>query len=193
MFRFFIREYRLDNGKSTGVAQMGTDVFRAHVMEQTSVGSRVASLIVKLINEERAGKDIDRDALKKTTRMFRKMGYDGIVEREIVNAAQVHYRTFAEQMTQQCSVAEYMSAVEESLVRELSRVKHYLWKSTEQQLSLVIDQEMISTRIDFILGHSTDGFDAMVQNDRFGDLGRVYGFLKRNGHHHEKLILRYVG
>ncbi|KIZ00668.1 cullin 3 [Monoraphidium neglectum] len=166
----------------TPVFQLGLDLWRDHVVHNATIQQRMLATLNDLISRERAGEVIERSLLRATTQMLVDLGpavYEADFERPFLAGAADFYAKEAQAFVASCDCPQYLRKAERRLGEEVDRVKHYLDASTEAKITRVVENELIREQMRALVDMEGSGLVAMLEGDKYEDLGRMYGLLKR--------------
>ena len=98
-------------------------------------------------------------------------------EKPFLAASADFYRAEAQQYIATSDCPDYLRKAEERLREEVERVKQYLDAGTEAKITTVVQTEMIGRQMK-TLTEMPSGLVQMLENDRFGDLARMYSLFR---------------
>ncbi|WWD18765.1 hypothetical protein CI109_103220 [Kwoniella shandongensis] len=150
--------------------------------------SRLTQAVLRQIEQQRNGEDIDSGLLKKVIDSYVSLGLDEAdvqrqnldVYKEFFQApflatTEQYYRAESSAFVSSNSVSDYMKKAEDRLQEEADRVNLYLHDDTRADLKAKCEAVLISE-------HNTllwEEFQSLLDADRVDDLGRMYGLLSR--------------
>eukprot|EP00005_Dracoamoeba_jomungandri_P001963 CAMPEP_0174261182 /NCGR_PEP_ID=MMETSP0439-20130205/11275_1 /TAXON_ID=0 /ORGANISM="Stereomyxa ramosa, Strain Chinc5" /LENGTH=759 /DNA_ID=CAMNT_0015345615 /DNA_START=55 /DNA_END=2334 /DNA_ORIENTATION=+ len=150
--------------------------------------TRLTNALLQLIEKERDGEQINTHLVSVVINAYVRLGlnkekpkettleiYQSHFEEEFLIATEVYYTAESTQFIATNSVAEYMKKVETRLTEEQRRVQQYLNPATEVELIQKCDRVLINKHIDVL----RQDFQNMLDDDKIGDLTRMYKLLHR--------------
>ena len=170
---------------------------------------RVRTGTLRLVEEERDGKDVDREAIRSCVEVFKVVGglersqcltvatvekllkrdqdlsiYRSEFEEPFLLESQQYYEKKAE-IWREDSVPAYLKRCEKSLADELERASRYLHPNTEPALVLRVEKALLSGVKGSIQTELVErvgtGMLAMLHGDQRDDLKRMFDLFSREG------------
>ena len=164
---------------SKSLKEMGTSLFRTHLLAHSSVLANVVSATLALIEQERRGEATKRSVLKVVLRMFMELGlYEEPFETQFLESSRAFYEKEGQRLVAELNVADYLNHVGKRLSEETERVSHYLADTTRPLLIVQVEQPLIKKHVSKML---QDGFNALAENRRVEDLTHMYLLIERVG------------
>jgi hypothetical protein len=118
---------------------MGLDLFRRHIVQNTLVQTRTVEGLLMLIEKERQGDAVDRTLLKSLLRMLSDLQiYPEAFESKFLAATERLYAAEGQRLMQEQDVPEYLAHVNKRLNEEDERLLHYLDPATKYESSVVL-------------------------------------------------------
>ena len=176
--RFYVKYHSLPLLEMAGVRKFKELVFDV-------IKADVCNAILALINQERDGAVIDRGLIKKCIELFESMGmgtldvYNADLEVHLLNATREYYARKATAWIQDDSTPTYLIKTETAIDEERARVTNYLHPETEQKLIRVLEEEVLEKREMELLEKEHSGCRALLTNDMYEDLSRMYRLFAR--------------
>jgi len=176
--RFYVRHHAVPLLEMAGVMKFKELVFDV-------IKADVCNAILALINQERDGAVIDRGLIKKCIELFESMGmgtldvYNADLEVHLLNATREYYARKAAAWIQDDSTPTYLIKTETAIEEERTRVTNYLHPETEQKLIRVLEEEVLERRELELLEKEHSGCRALLTNDMYEDLSRMYRLFSR--------------
>jgi len=176
--RYHVKYQQLPCLHDAGMKKFKTIVF-------DGVKKEVTAAILAFINDEREGRVIDRDLIKKCIDVYVKMGmgnldsYESDFEAPLLEASREFYGRNADTWIVDESTPSYLKRVETILNEEVTRVANYLAPSTETKLMQTLEKEMLEKRKMALLEREGSGCRAMLTNDMYDDLSRLFRLFAR--------------
>ena len=178
IFLVLDRCYILQNTSIPSIWDMGLELFRSHIINNTIIQTKTTDGLLALIQKEREGQSIDRQLIKSLLRMLSDLQvYTTVFESHFMKASHQLYSNEGQQMVQSCKVLEYIRHVDKRLNEETERLSLYLDHSTKKPLISCLESELIARHTSFML---TKGFDDLVDQGRTSDLKLLYNLISRN-------------
>ena len=176
--RFYVKYHALPLLENAGVRKFKDLVFDV-------IKTDVCNAILALINQERDGAVIDRGLIKSCIELFESMGmgtldvYIADLEVHLLGATREYYARKAAAWIQDDSTPAYLIKTETAIDEEKVRVKNYLNPETEQKLIRVLEEEVLEKRETELLEKERSGCRALLTNDMYEDLSRMYRLFSR--------------
>jgi cullin 1 len=155
----------------------GYSIFNQCVFEEHKKNAR--SAILKEINSERQGDQIDQDLVKGIIEMFIDLGignlnvYTTEFEECLLSASSDYWVRQSTGWLQEDSFPEYLRKAEAALNAEEQRVTNYLHRSTLPKLKNVVIQALLATTQSSLMEKETSVV-YLLDNDKREDLARVH-------------------
>lgn len=177
-------------------------LFRDHIL-RNSLGSAaeqlgrpfivfdiVNAVLLDLINMERDGDIIDRNLVRQVTSMledlyetdeeFENMKlYLTIFEPLFLKASEVFYRNECEKLLREANASTWLRHTQRRLREEQDRCGTSLSILTTENITHVVEQELIVAKLDDFLAMEGSGMKSMIDNDRHEDLSILYQLISR--------------
>jgi cullin 1 len=176
--RYHVKYQQLPCLNDAGMRKFKTIVY-------DGVKKDVTTAVLTCINDEREGRVIDRDLIKKCVQIYIKMGmgnldaYESDFEVAFLDATREYYARNADHWIIEESTPSYLKRVEAILEDEVTRVANYLSPTTETKLLQTLEKEMLEKRKMALLEREGSGCRAMLINDMFDDLSRLFRLFSR--------------
>ncbi|KMZ75284.1 putative Cullin-1 [Zostera marina] len=177
-FFYYLDRYFIARRSLPPLYEVGYSCFRDLVYQDINV--KVRDSVIKLIDNEREGEQIDRSLLKNVLGIFVEIGmgnmtsYENDFETEMANDTAGYYSRKATNWIVEDSCPDYMLKAEECLKREKERVSNYLHSSSEQKLLEKVQHELLSVYASQLLEKENSGCHALLRDDKVDDLSRMY-------------------
>ena len=150
--------------------------------------SKLAVAILRLIERQRNGENIDQGLVKTVIEAFVSLGiddsdpdkpcldvYNDYFETAFIEATRTYYKHESEAFLSEHSISDYLRKAEERLREEEDRVDRYLHSQSRKILTSTCEQVLIQAHSPLIQG----SFQSLLDNDKEMDLQRVYELLSR--------------
>ncbi|KIK69633.1 hypothetical protein GYMLUDRAFT_34019 [Collybiopsis luxurians FD-317 M1] len=150
--------------------------------------TKMASAVLRLIEQQRNGETIDQGLVKKVVDSFVSLGLDETdtnkacldvyrehFETPFIDATEKFYKKESESFLAEYSVSEYLKKAEERLKEEEDRVDRYLNTQTRKALISKCEQVLIREHAALMW----DSFEKLLDYDKDEDLQRMYALLSR--------------
>ncbi|WVQ73430.1 hypothetical protein IAR50_003002 [Cryptococcus sp. DSM 104548] len=161
--------------------------FFKHFADQGET-SRLTQALLRQIQAQRNGEDVDNSLLKKVVDSYVSLGLDDAdaqrvnlteynkhFEQQFLTATDSYYRAESAAYVASNSVSDYMKKAETRLQEEADRINLYLHDSTKNALKTRCEKTLIEEH----QGVMWDEFQALLDADRVDDLARMYALLSR--------------
>uniref|UniRef100_F1KTC7 Cullin-4 n=1 Tax=Ascaris suum TaxID=6253 RepID=F1KTC7_ASCSU len=186
VFLFLDRTFVLQNSTVASLWDVGLEIFRDVIMNNDRIRKRTTDDIMKLIETEREGAQIDRQLVKSLLRMMSSLGiYQSVFERRFLETTTALYENEGRNLSRDLEVPAYLLHVKRRLEEESNRVDYYLDASTRKELMAVAEKSLI---VDHMEAFIDKGVEAMLHGGHCDDLALIYSLLARtkNGLTHLK-------
>ncbi|WWC71074.1 uncharacterized protein I206_105027 [Kwoniella pini CBS 10737] len=161
--------------------------FFRHFTAQSGM-SRLTQAVLRQIEQQRDGEDIDSGLLKKVIDSYVSLGldeadaqrqnldvYKEYFQNAFISTTEHYYRAESSAFVSSNSVSDYMKKAEARLQEEADRVNLYLNDSTRNDLKSKCETVLIAEHNSMMWGE----FQSLLDADRVDDLARMYGLLAR--------------
>ncbi|KAM3728636.1 Cullin-4A [Dirofilaria immitis] len=180
VFLYLDRTFVLHNPTVTSLWDMGLEIFRDEVMDNERVRKRSIDGLLKMIEQEREGGQIDRLLIKSLLRMMTSLRvYAEVFERKFLETTCDLYEAEGRHLSQSLEVPAYLRHVEKRLEEETNRVDYYLDFTTRKQLLAVTERCLISDHMDSFINK---GLDEILLENKCDDLCLMYNMVSRTKH-----------
>uniref|UniRef100_A0A158Q724 Cullin-4 n=1 Tax=Elaeophora elaphi TaxID=1147741 RepID=A0A158Q724_9BILA len=187
VFLYLDRTFVLQNPSVVSL-DMGLEIFRDEVMDNESVRKRSIDGLLKMIEQEREGGQIDRLLIKSLLRMMTNLRvYAEVFERKFLETTCTLYEAEGRHLSQSLEVPVYLRHVKKRLEEETNRVDYYLDFTTKKSLLAITERCLISDHMDSFINK---GLDEMLLENKCDDLSLMYNMVSRTKH--GLLILKNV-
>uniref|UniRef100_A0A0N5A7K2 Cullin-4 n=1 Tax=Syphacia muris TaxID=451379 RepID=A0A0N5A7K2_9BILA len=177
VFLFLDRTFVLQTASLLSLWDLGLEIFRDTVIVCDAVRSRTTIGLLKMIETEREGSQVDRQLLKSLLRMLMNLGvYQQIFEKPFLKATATLYEAEGRNLCQELEVPAYLAHVKKRLDEEVNRVDYYLDFATSKPLILSTEKYFI---VDHMEQFINKGFDVMLMDNRYDELKLMFSLLKR--------------
>jgi cullin 3 len=175
------RDHILRNSLGSAAEQLGTPFI---------VFDIVNAVLLDLINMERDGDIIDRNLVRQVTSMledlyetddeFENMKlYLTIFEPLFLKASQAFYKNECEKLLREANASTWLRHTQRRLREEQDRCGTSLSILTTDNITAVVEQELIVAKLDDFLAMEGSGMKSMIDNDRHEDLSILYQLISR--------------
>lgn len=177
VFLFLDRTFVLQTASLLSLWDLGVDIFRDTIIVCDSIRTRTTFGLLKMIETEREGSQIDRQLLKSLLRMLMNLGvYQQIFEKPFLKATATLYEAEGRNLCQELEVPAYLAHVKRRLDEEVHRVDYYLDFATCKPLIALTEKHLIVDHMELFINK---GFDVMLIENRYDELTLMYSLLKR--------------
>lgn len=181
MDRVYVQQHNVEN-----VYNLGLTIFRDQVVRCTKIRSHLRELLLDMVARERRGEVVDRGALREACAMLMTLSIDDSrrvyvddFEDPFLEQSREFYKVESERFLAENSASVYIKKVEQRIIEEADRAKHYLDPSTEKQIVRVIEEELIQKHLKTIVEMENSGVIYMLKNEKIDDLRTMYTVLSR--------------
>ncbi|KAK9814178.1 hypothetical protein WJX72_001668 [[Myrmecia] bisecta] len=164
------------------VRQLGLDLWRDVVVRNKRIMDRLLTILLDHIHRERTGEIIDRSLLRSITQMLMDLGqtvYCDDFERHFLVKAAEFYQVEAQEYMSSSDCPEYLKKAEKRLAEEIERVSNYLDPISEPKILNVVETELIANQMKSLVEMENSGLIALLEQDKYEDLARMYALFKR--------------
>jgi len=192
--RFYVKHHSLPN-----VRQTCLKAFKTHVYD--NIKNQVTKDIILVINNERAGTQVDRVMLKNVLDLYVSIGlgslslYEQDFEVAFLEATKEWYFSQRKKWIDELTTPEYLVKTEKALQSEQARIHAYFHGSTESRLLKACEEELLGKVQTRLLQNNKSGFYMLLEKNQSSDLNRMYTLFNRlsNGvHTMAVLIEKYI-
>ncbi|CAB4006658.1 Cullin-4A, partial [Paramuricea clavata] len=177
IFLYLDRTYVLQNPSIISIWDLGLQLFRIHIVDNSIVEERTIEGLLSLIEKERNGEAVDRTLLKSLLRMLADLQmYDTSFEKKFIKATEIIYAAEGDRLMQETDVPEYLEHVQRRLQEENDRLLHYLDHSTRKQLITCVEKQLLGKHSQSIL---QKGFEKLMDANRIEYLTLTYQLFMR--------------
>mmetsp|Transcript_20842 Transcript_20842/g.46666 ORF Transcript_20842/g.46666 Transcript_20842/m.46666 type:complete len:729 (-) Transcript_20842:640-2826(-) len=172
IFLYLDRTYVMQAASKKSLWDMGLHIFREQLHRRPEVSTKTVEGLLKLIDGERRGDQVERSLLQSLLRMFYDLGlYADQFECKFLETTASFYALEAAEQLQLTDVPAYLLHVRARLSQEEDRIQHYLHLSTRKVLMHTCLQTLLAVHIETILDK---GFKSLMEQMRLEDLSRMY-------------------
>mmetsp|Transcript_41719 Transcript_41719/g.117933 ORF Transcript_41719/g.117933 Transcript_41719/m.117933 type:complete len:751 (-) Transcript_41719:296-2548(-) len=169
---------------------------------------RCAASLIDAVNQERDGREIDQDVVRSVIEMLCTVGcvepvvakhkdhlswqststgvYKTDFEPLLLSTTSAYYRAKVTGWLAECSCPRFLEEVKRRLDDESRRLDRYLHRSSEQELRVVVQRELILSTAKQLVEMDT-GCQAMFRNQRYDELTLMYKLFR-----HEPSMLPHM-
>ena len=150
--------------------------------------SKLGVAVLRLIERQRNGENIDQGLVKTVVDSFVSLGVDDIdpnktcldiyndyFELGFVEATKAYYKHESEAFLTDHNTSDYLTKAEERLKEEEDRVDRYLHSQTRKTLTSTCEQVLIQAHAQLMW----DSFQSLLDYDKEADLQRIHALLSR--------------
>ncbi|XP_041115552.1 cullin-4A-like [Polyodon spathula] len=177
IFLFLDRTYVLQNSMLPSIWDTGLELFRSHIISDKVVQSKTVDGILQLIERERNGEAVDRSLLRSLLTMLSDLQvYKDSFEQKFLKETHRLYAAEGQSLMQEREVPEYLHHVNKRLEEETDRVITYLDQSTQKQLILTVEKQLLGEHLTAIL---QKGLHHLLDGNRITELTLLYQLFSR--------------
>ncbi|CAO3631192.1 unnamed protein product [Cunninghamella echinulata] len=162
------------------ILEMANELFGICFQQSKLVRGKVVNSILDLIMAERNGESINSLLLKSNLRMLMDLNlYHSVFEGQFLEGTRQYYQDEGDKLVNEMHMSKYLKHVSDRIHQEsVVRLKQYFDKSTKAALTAIVDETLLSIRVDTILNKC---FDYFMDNKRIDDISLLYRLLTRVG------------
>ncbi|KAI1426598.1 Cullin [Xylaria sp. FL1777] len=186
-------EHRRPSIYATGIGLFRDNILRGNLGATGSnyeVFDILNATIIDQINMEREGDVIDKALLHSCVSMLEGLFetdeeselerlYITTFEPYFIRTSHEFYRVECEKLLRDADASAWLRQTQRRLAEEAARCQTTISPLSEQAISSVVDEELITTHLDEFLQLEGSGIRAMIDNDRVEDLKILYSLVLR--------------
>jgi cullin 3 len=181
MDRVYVQQAHVDS-----VYDMGLVLFREEVVRHAPIREHLTATLLGMVACERKGEVVDRGAVKSACQMLMVLGvenhrsvYEEDFELAFLKETAEFYQLESQRLLKENSASVYVRKVDGRIREEVERAHHYLDPSTEEPVTHVVEQELISKHLQTVVEMENSGVVHMLKHERLGDLSCTYTLFSR--------------
>ncbi|KAI6205209.1 CULLIN-2 domain-containing protein [Aphelenchoides besseyi] len=175
VFMYLNRTFVLQNPTVLSLWEIGLNTFRAVVVDEPKIRKHLFDFLLRIIETERNGQQVDRQLLKSMVGMLVSLKiYESEFEPQLMNKTDHYYRNESRMMIDGSETGAYLRHIAKRLESEQERVDLYLNYTSWDGLSACLNQCFIGDHVETIL---SKGADKLFDEDRIDDLKLLYRLL----------------
>ncbi|GFZ04612.1 cullin 1 [Actinidia rufa] len=169
-FFHYLDRYFIARRSLPALKEVGLTCFRDLVYQELKGAARDA--VIRLIDQEREGEQIDRALLKNVLDIFVEIGienmeyYERDFEDDLLKDSSAYYSRKASNWIVEDSCPDYMLKAEECLKKERDRVSNYLHLESELKLVEKVQNELLVVYSTQLLEKEHSGCRALLRDDK---------------------------
>ncbi|CAK9293703.1 unnamed protein product [Gordionus sp. m RMFG-2023] len=169
--------YVLQNTMILNIWDLGLELFHKHIMSVTDILNRTIESMLKIIEKERHGENVDRTLLKNLIRMLLDLQmYTSSFQPAFIKATDDLYDREGRQYINELEIPDYLNYVKKRLNEENERIIHYLDHSSKSLLIQTVERRLLEDHLNLML---TKGLDSMLNQNRYSELALMYQLLSK--------------
>ncbi len=180
------KTYVLPRKKPT-LYMLALGLFRETIVYHPNIRERLKDVLLDNVLQERQGFVVDRNLLKTTLSMLVEVGeeggasaYETEFEVHFLDETKMFYASESLDFLANNTCPDYLRKAECRLQEEAARAVNYLTgKLTEGRLIRVAEEELIAAHAKTLVDMEGSGLSAMLRDDKYDDLRRMYTLLNR--------------
>lgn len=169
--------------KNGSIWRMAMDVFKNDIKKYETVWEKVLMGILDMINTERKGESIDESFLQSNIKMLMDLGlYYSDFEPELLVQTRQFYDLEGNRLLDSINVFDYLEHVSTRVHQEsILRVKSYFNKSTKSHLQSIVENELLTKRVEDILTRCFHYFQGVYsfQDSDYDKFSLLYRLLQK--------------
>jgi len=172
---YYLDRYFVPKHSLPALREVGMKCFHELVYHKISVALKNA--VIKVMNREREGEQIDRALLKSGVNIFVMNGmdfYKSDYEVPMLEETCSYYSKKAASWVSEISCPQYMLKAEQCLIHEGDIVKEYLHSGSVESLLEKVRNELISSQKTYLLENEQSGCYALLRDNKRDELFRMY-------------------
>lgn len=177
IFLYLDRVYVLQTSAILSIWDVGLQLWRTHIMGNSTVQTKAVDGLLFLIEKERNGEAVDRILLKNLIRMLADLQmYHDVFEPKFLQATDLLYAAEGQKFMIEVDVPNYLLRVEKRLTEESERLLQYLEPGTRKPLITCVENQLINSHLSNIL---SKGFDYLMDLNSVTHLALMYQLFAR--------------
>ncbi|KAI8066197.1 Cullin family-domain-containing protein [Gilbertella persicaria] len=185
LFLYLDRTY-MSTTKTGSLWNMAMDLFRTRFSLYDIVWQKTLSSILDLIRQERSCQSIDESFLQSNIRMLMDLDlYHASFEQHLLIQTKAFYSEEGDQLLTTLDVFDYLQHASMRVHQEsILRVKNYFDKSLKLSLQSIVEQELLTKRVQVILEKCFDYFERLdlFQDTDYDKFSLLYRLLQKIDH-----------
>ncbi|KAI8380560.1 Cullin [Choanephora cucurbitarum] len=183
LFLYLDRTYVATAIKTGTIWNMAMDLFRDYFKAYDDVWQKTLTGILELIRQERSGQSIDEAFLQSNIRMLMDLKlYHTLFEHQLLAQTRVFYEQEGDQLLNTMDVFDYLQHVSTRVHQEsILRVKNYFDKSLKSSLQSIVENELLTKRVEIILTKCFSYFQSLhlFQDSDYDKFSLLYRLLHK--------------
>ncbi|XP_055346705.1 cullin-4A-like [Paramacrobiotus metropolitanus] len=177
IFLVLDRTYCLQRADVPTIWDMGIAMCRNFVVNAQSTEKKIFDGLLKSIERERSGDQVNKGLLKNIIRMLADLSlYENPFEGLFLKDTQTMYSMESREYLATHDISSYLKYVKKRLDEEEQRIENYLQLSTRKRLIPIVEQELIQTHQSAVIAAGTD---LLMDEKRMEDLSLMYQLCSR--------------
>ncbi|KAI0817107.1 Cullin [Xylaria sp. FL0064] len=191
--RGYVEEHRRPSIYATGIGLFRDNILRGNLGATGSnyeVFDILNATIIDQINMEREGDVIDKALLRSCVSMLEGLFetdeeselerlYLTTFEPYLIKTSHEFYRAECERLLREADASAWLRQTQRRLAEETERCQTTISPLSEQRITSVVDEELITKHLDEFLQLEGSGIRAMIDNDRIEDLKILFTLASR--------------
>lgn len=179
----YIDRYYVKRNEEPSLELAGYMCFKKQIFDVVLQDARNA--LLNIVRAERRGEAVDRPLLKQVLSIFVEVGmgkldvYTNEFEIQFLDDTANFYGRTSAKWVEEESFSDFMVKADICMVDEMERAAQYLNAQTRDRLLKVYEKEVLIAHQQKILGKENSGLIALLENNRFDDLRRLYRLYSR--------------
>eukprot|EP01127_Copromyxa_protea_P021858 TRINITY_DN7632_c0_g1_i1.p1 TRINITY_DN7632_c0_g1~~TRINITY_DN7632_c0_g1_i1.p1 ORF type:complete len:794 (-),score=146.07 TRINITY_DN7632_c0_g1_i1:75-2456(-) len=177
IFLYLDRKYALPSPTIKSIWDFGLDLFSTHVVSIETIQAKLRTGLLKEIENDRKGEDVDKILLKNLLRMLRSLDlYTSQFEGYFLEETKVYYRQESKRYIDESQISDIIVYLERKFDEENQRVLQYLDLSTRKPLIANLETVLLATHMQEILDK---GFDELLEKNAVTELKKLFTLFMR--------------
>ncbi|KAF9580330.1 Cullin-4A, partial [Lunasporangiospora selenospora] len=188
IFLYLDRSFVLHTLGVSSIWEMGLDLWRRLVMEQSEIRLKVLDGILALIEKDRKGEEVSYTLVTSLLRMLTDIHlYTSVFEAPFLQASRLYYHVEGGDNMHNMTPPDYLKYSQRRLYEETVRFEGYFDKSTRRGLIAAVEGELLERWADVLL---QKGFEGVMKEHNLTDL-KLWNDLMTRVNGLEKLSLHF--
>ncbi|KAL3268245.1 hypothetical protein HHI36_007369 [Cryptolaemus montrouzieri] len=181
---FILFERSSKYGQYNNVHLISSTLFKNTIVLNSTIRKRILNQLLKYIEKERNGIQIDIKLMKSITNMLIDLqSYTDVFHEEFEKVSEEYYKNEGNELIKYYSVPEYLKYIAFRIKEEEDRGINYVNGLTSFTMIDIIEKRLISDHVTEILNA---GFEKLIEDENYEDLTLLYSLIRRIfcGYHH---------
>jgi len=176
IFLYLDRKYALQNPNVKSIWDMGLLLFSKYIITVPEVEEKLRIGLLRVIEADRRGDDIDKILLKNLFRMLSSLNMYSKFEKYFLQDTALFYQKESEKYFAELQISDVLIQIERRIEEESLRIMQYLDNCTKKSLINTLENVALSPFVDIIIER---GFTELLDKNSVEDLKRMFSLFQR--------------